>query len=146
MLVKKIMTPNVEVLSPAATIREAAAKMKSLDVGAIPIQDNGNTIGIVTDRDIAIRAVADGRDPNKVKVSEVMTSGVTYCHEDDDIDRLREIMEEGQIRRVPVLDRNERLVGIVSLGDLALAAKNEEEEELSGEVLKEVSRPGNSTK
>ncbi len=138
MQLKDIMTRDVEVVSPDATLKEAAEKMKSLDVGVIPVCDGERLVGMLTDRDITIRATAEGRDPNTTKVSETMTPDVAYCYEDQDIAAAALIMEERQIRRLPILSRDKRVVGIVALGDLAVDTGDEE---LSGEVLEEVSRP-----
>ena len=144
MQVRQLMTSKVEVVPPSATLRDAAMKMKQRDIGAIPVQQNGHVIGIVTDRDITIRAVAEGLDPKATRVSDVMTEGVTVCRDSDDVDTLMEIMENQQIRRVVVLNDNDKLVGICSLGDLALAM-GESGEDASGEVLREVSRQDHPT-
>ena len=137
MKINEIMTRNVEVVQPNSVLQEAAGKMKSLNVGSLPVCDNRKLLGIITDRDIAIRAVADGRDPATTKVSETMSPDLVYCFEDQDIKDAANLMERHQIRRLPILDRNQQLVGIVSLGDLAVETKNK----LSGEVLEEVSEP-----
>lgn len=135
MLIREIMTPHVEYINPDTTIREAASKMKTLDVGILPVSENDKLVGMITDRDIAIRSCADGHDPNTQKVRDVMTKKVVYCYEDDSIENVAKVMQDHQIRRLIILNRNKRLVGICSLGDLALAAHNE----LSGEVLEKVS-------
>jgi len=112
--------------------------MKSLDVGPLPICDGERLVGMVTDRDITVRATAQGRDPNTTRVRDVMTEEVFYCFEDQEIEDAAEIMERAQIRRLVVLNRDKRLVGIVSLGDLAVETGDEE---LSGEVVRHVSEP-----
>jgi CBS domain-containing protein len=134
------MTPHVEVIHPDATLREAAQKMQTLDVGPIPVCDGDRLQGMLTDRDITIRATAQGRDPNTTRVREVMTPDIVYCFEDQDVEEAAQIMEERQIRRLVVLNRDKRLVGIVSLGDLATQTGDEEldAEELS-ETLSGVS-------
>jgi CBS domain-containing protein len=132
MQVRDVMTPHVEVIHPGATLREAAQKMKSLDVGPIPVCDGERIQGILTDRDITVRATAEGRDPNTTRVRDVMTEDVFYCFEDQDVQDAAEIMERAQIRRLVVLNRDKRLVGIVSLGDLAVYT---EDEELGSEEL-----------
>ena len=119
MKVKDIMTPHAECVSPQITLQEAALKMKALDVGTLLICDNDRLAGLVTDRDITIRATAAGCDPAKTKVLDVLTPGIAYCFDDQDADEAAELMKEKQIRRLPVLNRDKRLVGIVSLGDLA---------------------------
>ena len=120
MLLRDVMTPHVEVIHPDATLREAAQKMKTLDVGPVPVCDGDRLQGMLTDRDITIRATAEGRDPNTTRVREVMTPDVVYCFEDQDVVEAARMMEERQIRRLVILNRDKRLVGIVSLGDLAV--------------------------
>ena len=120
------MTRHVEVIHPDATLREAAQKMKTLDVGPVPVCDGERLQGMLTDRDITIRATAEGRDPNTTRVRDVMTPDMVYCFEDQDVREAARIMEERQIRRLVVLNRDKRLVGIVSLGDLATQTSDEE--------------------
>src|SRR5438270_229940 len=134
MVVREVMTPHVEVIHPDATLREAAEKMKSLDIGPIPVCDGQRLQGMLTDRDITVRATAEGRDPNSTRVRDVMTPDVVYLFEDQDVQDAARIMEQRQIRRLVVLDRDKRLVGIVSLGDLAVQT---EDDELGGEELSE---------
>jgi CBS domain-containing protein len=141
MQLKEVMTPGVEVISPEASIREAAEKMRHLDIGPLPVCDGDRLVGMLTDRDITIRAVADGRDPVTTPVREVMTSDIVYGFDDQDIQDATRLMEQYQIRRLPVLNRNKRLVGIVSLGDLAVHPGNQP---LASEVLEQVSEPGKS--
>ncbi|HEY8668436.1 MAG TPA: CBS domain-containing protein [Tepidisphaeraceae bacterium] len=136
MLLKDVMTRGVAEVPPGATLKEAAEKMRSLDVGALPVCTGEKLIGMLTDRDIAVRAVAEGCDPSRTMVSDAMTPDVTYCFEDDDVDEAARIMEEKQIRRLLVLDRNKHAVGIVSLGDIATHTRDRS---LSGEVLERVS-------
>jgi CBS domain-containing protein len=138
MIVRDIMTRDVEVIHPDSVLQEAAGKMASLDVGSLPVCDNRRLIGVVTDRDIAIRAVAAGRDPKTTKVSEAMTPELIYCFEDEGVQEAVKLMERYQIRRLPILDREKHLVGIVALGDLATEIGNDR---LSGRVLEEVSEP-----
>jgi CBS domain-containing protein len=138
MQVQDIMTPNVEVISPEATLREAAEKMSRLDVGPLPVCDGERLVGMLTDRDITVRATAQGRDPNTTPVREVMTPEVVYCFADQEVEIAAQMMERRQIRRVPVLDRDKRLVGIVALGDIALQA---EDPELAEDTLERISVP-----
>jgi CBS domain-containing protein len=138
MQLKELMTRGVETIPPEASLSEAAKKMQTHDVGALPVGREQELIGIITDRDIAIRAVASGLDPNSTKVEQVMTRGVHTCAAGSDIAEAMRLMEEKQIRRIVVSDTNDRPIGIVSLGDLALHLR----EQSSGEVLKEVSKPG----
>ena len=138
MQLRDLMTRSVQDIPPAATLKEAAEKMRSLDIGALPVCDNNQLVGMITDRDITVRAVADGRDPNQAKVRDAMTGQLAYCYEDEDVQKAVKLMEEKQIRRLPVFDRNQRLCGIVSLGDIATRTHDER---LSGEVLEQVSEP-----
>jgi CBS domain-containing protein len=137
MKLRDIETKNPEIIRPEQTICEAAKKMKELDVGMLPVCDGHRLVGAITDRDMAIRAVAEGSDPLSTKVREVMTPEIHYCFEEDDIRDAARIMEEKQIRRLPVLNDQKRLVGIVSLGDLALRS---DDEELTEEILECVSQ------
>ena len=141
MQLKEIMTPGVEVISPEATIREAAEKMRHLDIGPLPVCDGDRLIGMLTDRDITVRAVAEGRNPVTTLVREVMTPDVVYGFDDQDIQDATRLMEQYQIRRLPVLNRTRRLVGMVALADLAVHPGNRP---LAGEVLEQVSEPGKS--
>jgi CBS domain-containing protein len=118
MLLKDIMTCESVVVGPEITIRKAAEKMDDYDVGVLPVCDGGRLVGVLTDRDIVLRAIAAGRDPGSTPVREIMTARVVACYEDQDSDEAVQIMEQEQIRRLVVLDRQSRLVGIVSLGDL----------------------------
>lgn len=114
-----IMNTDVETISPDATIEEAAQQMRDGDYGVLPVGDDENLIGIITDRDIAIRAVAEGKDVD-TPVSEVMSEGVVYANEDDSVEEAAQIMSDHQIRRLPVVDSDNKLVGIVSIGDFAV--------------------------
>ncbi len=135
------MTREVDVVPPDVSIRDAAAKMKELDVGAIPVCDGQKLSGLVTDRDITLRAVAEGRDPSKTRVSDVMSSEIAYCFEDDSVEQAAKLMESKQIRRLPILDRNKQLTGIVSPGDIAVRAEGSRQKNLAGEALEEISEP-----
>jgi CBS domain-containing protein len=138
MHIGEVMTKHVEVIGPDARLREAAGKMKTLDVGLIPVCDGDKLRGTLTDRDIAVRAVAQGYDPAETKVADIMSTDLAYCFEDDEIEAALNLMEKRQIRRLPVLNRDKRLVGIVSLGDLAVHAGPKAR---LGETLEEVSQP-----
>ena len=137
MELRDVMTQRVEVIRPDATLCDAARKMRELDVGALPVCDGRRLHGMITDRDITVRAVAEGRDPRRTTVREVATSRVIYCFEDDDVREVGRTMREHQIRRIPVLDRNKRLVGIVALGDIATMS----DDRMAGDVLEGVSQP-----
>jgi CBS domain-containing protein len=137
MKVNEAMTREVRITSPEATVQRAASMMADLDVGALPVADDERLVGMITDRDIAIRGVAGGRGP-EAKVQEVMTVEVMYCFDDQDLDEVARNMAELQVRRLPVVNRQKRLVGILSLGDVALSHTPE----VVGEALSGISRPG----
>jgi CBS domain-containing protein len=118
MKVRDIMTREVRLLSPDQTIREAARLMAEVDAGALPVGENDRLVGMITDRDIVIRAVAQGR-PVDTKVAAVMSKEVLYCFDTDDLDEVSRSMGKAQVRRLPVINADKRLVGIISLGDLA---------------------------
>ncbi len=138
MHVKDIMTREVEVVSPEATLQEAARILKTHNIGSVPVCDGSRLQGMITDRDIAIRAVAEGRDPFVTLVRDVMTSEVVYGMESQSIEDAARIMEQKQIRRLVILNEEKNLVGIVSLGDLATEGENRS---LSGETLEGISQP-----
>lgn len=138
MLIKDVMTRHVDCVSPEDTIQTAACKMRDLDVGPVPVcGSDGRLAGMLTDRDITVRATADGRAPNECKVRDVMTPGVVYVYEDQDTGDAAREMREAQVRRILVLNRDKKLSGIVSLGDLAVDANKRQ----AGDVLKDVSEP-----
>lgn len=124
MIVKECMTKAVELGTPEMTLHEAAKKMRDGDFGVLPIQKNDRLVGMLTDRDIAIRCVAEGGDYRNINVGEVMTERVLYCFEDQTLDEVAQNLGENQVRRLPVVNREKRLVGILSLCDLAHAHLN----------------------
>ncbi|MCB1475397.1 MAG: CBS domain-containing protein [Hyphomicrobiaceae bacterium] len=132
------MTKDVKIVSPNHTVQDAAEIMAKIDAGVVPVGDIDKLVGMLTDRDIAIRAIARGKGPD-CKVGDVMTKDVTYCYEDETIDEVSANLGSHQIRRIPVLNRDNRLVGILSLGDLAL-----KDDDSAGEALAGISRPGGS--
>jgi CBS domain-containing protein len=136
--IKDVMTPQAEVISPDATTEEAASLMKTLDIGVLPVCDEEGLVGILTDRDLVTRVMAVTRDPKAMLVGEAMTPSVVYCFEDDEVEHAATVMAGQQIRRLPVLDRNRKLVGIVSVGDIAV---HTQDHQLTGEVLENVSQP-----
>jgi len=138
MQVKDVMTRGAECTRPDATLREAAERMKGLDVGSLPVCENDRLVGMITDRDITVRATAESLPPLLGRVRDVMTPDLIYCFEDEDVAEAARLMEEHQVRRLVVLNRDKRLVGIVSLGDLAVKTGNDE---LTGEALEQVSEP-----
>jgi CBS domain-containing protein len=139
MKVSECMTETVRTVYPSMTIRQAAQLMCELDSGALPVRDNDQLVGMISDRDIAVRAVAQGKDPNTT-VGEAMTRDIKYCYEDEDIEHVAHNMGEIQVRRLPVVNRDKRLVGIVTLSDLAAGATPR----LIGRTLDSISRPGGS--
>ncbi len=124
MIVRECMTRQVELGTPEMSLREAALKMRDGDFGSLPIFKNDKLVGMITDRDIAIRCVAEGDDIKKMKVAEVMTERVLYCFDDQSLDEVAQNLGDNQIRRLPVVDRNKKLVGILSLSDLSRAHLN----------------------
>lgn len=139
MRISDLMTRDVSVAGPEATLRDAAEQMARIDAGALPVCDGKRLLGMVTDRDIVVRGLAKGLGP-ETSVTQVMTEGVEYCFEDDDLIDVADKMSASQIRRLPVVDRDRNLIGIVSLGDVARQASPRE----SGEALEEISQPGGS--
>jgi CBS domain-containing protein len=138
MQVSDVMTCNAECIAPEATIQKAAQRMKELDVGSLPVCESDRLIGVLTDRDIAIRCVAQGHDPKSQRVRDAMTPQVHYCFEDNEVAAAAELMRDKQVRRLPVLNRDKRMVGIVTLGDLAVEDGNEQ---LAGHALEGISEP-----
>ena len=139
MRVSEVMTRGVQCVRPADSIRDAARKMRDLDVGPVPVcGDNDKLAGMLTDRDITIRAVAEGKDPGNTKVQDVMTSDIHYVFEDQDVAEAAKQMKDRQVRRLVVLNRDKRMVGIVSLGDLAVETADRD---IAGKTLEEVSQP-----
>jgi CBS domain-containing protein len=138
MKVREAMTRDVRLVKPDQPISEAARLMAELDIGALPVEENDRLVGMITDRDIAVRAVAAGRGPDTA-VREIMSREIKYCFEDQSIDEVTQNMGELRIRRLPVLTRDKRLIGILSLGDLAIDEGARDE---AGEALGGISRPG----
>lgn len=136
MLVKDVMHRNVEWVDPGLTIRDAAQMMRDQQIGCLPVGENDRVVGMVTDRDICCRAVAEGRDPS-TPVREVMSQGITWVFEDQDLSEAAQVMEEKQLHRLPIMSREKRMVGMLAFADLGLHAPHE----LAGEVLEAVSRP-----
>lgn len=136
MLVSELMTRDVRLAAPDDTIEQAATMMGEVDAGAIPVGENDRLVGMITDRDIAVRAVAQGKAP-QTKVREVMSADVKYCFEDEAIEDVARNMGDIQVRRLPVLSRDKRLVGIVSLGDLAVEHATQ-----ASAALSDISEPG----
>ena len=138
--IKELMSPDVRVISPDETIREAAQHMLKGNFGMMPVGENDRMIGSISDRDIAIRAVAGGKDSG-TKVREVMSEGIYWAYEDDSVAEVAKLMSEHQIRRMPIVNADKRLVGIVALGDFAVDSA---EIAIAGEALAEISQPSSS--
>lgn len=138
MHLKELMTRDFKAVAKDATVREAAELMRDLDIGILPVLEENQLVGTVTDRDITIRATASGMAPSETPVSSIMSAGVVFGHEDDDEEVAARLMEQKQLRRLFVLNREDRCVGVVSLGDLAVRSHNPQ---LGAEVLHDVSQP-----
>ena len=136
--VADIMTTDVQVVEPQDTLRHAATLMQTLDIGALPVCDGQRLLGMVTDRDIAIYGVAEGLNPDEACVSDVMTETVEVCTAQQDTEEVMRLMGDKQVRRLPVVDTDHHVVGIVSLGDLALRQPGHVDQ-----MVREVSEPGN---
>jgi CBS domain-containing protein len=137
MQISEAMSTDVRIANPNQSIREAAAMMGEIDAGVLPVGENDRLVGMITDRDIAIRAVAAGKGPD-TRIRDIMSKEVSYCFEDDDVDDVAQTMADAKLRRLPVLNRGKRLVGIVSLGDIAMVDGPAN----AGEALCGISEPG----
>lgn len=137
MKVSDVMTRDVRTVSPDATIQHAAEIMAKLDAGIVPVGEKDRLVGMITDRDIAVRAVAKGKGP-KTKVRDAMTADIKYCFDDQELDEAVKNMGAIQVRRLPVINRAKRLVGILSLGDVAVEGNGED----TSETLSRISQPG----
>ncbi len=134
---KDLMSRDVKVVSPDMSIQDAAKQMREGDFGMLPVGENDRMIGTITDRDIAMRAVAEGKD-SSTKVRDVMSEGIDWVFEDETVEDAAKMMSQRQVRRLPVVDRNKRLVGIVALGDFAVESS---EIRPAAEALSEISKP-----
>jgi CBS domain-containing protein len=137
MKVSEVMTRDVIVVSPDQGIADAARMMAECDAGALPVGENDRLIGVITDRDIAIRAVAEHKSPD-TKVREIMSEEVLYCYDDEEVEKVAKNMAENQVRRLPVVNRDKRLVGIVAIADVARGAKAD----TAGKTVAGISKPG----
>ena len=137
MRIQDVMTAEVSFVRPDTPILEIARKMRDGDLGATPVVEDERLVGMVTDRDVVVRVVAEGGDIRTTTARDAMSPGILYCFVDDSVEAVLENMGDQQIRRLPVVDRQKRLVGVVSLGDLALSGKRK----AAGEALQEISEP-----
>jgi len=137
MQLREMMTKPVEMITPQASLVDAARKMLIQDVGSLPVCEDEKLVGIITDRDITIRAIANGLDPAKTEVQEVMSHDVVSCGDNSDVEDACRLMQEQQVRRLVVTDEKSSPIGIVSIGDMALQMR----EEQAGEILRDVSQP-----
>ena len=138
MICSEIMTKNPECCLPSDTVMKAAQLMKSEDVGPIPIvadKDGKKLTGIVTDRDLAIKVIAEARDPNTTRLADVMTDNVVSCKDSDDVDKVLKLMEDNQVRRIPVVGNNDQLLGIIAQADVATKLANG----ATGKVVEQIS-------
>ncbi|HEX8437645.1 CBS domain-containing protein [Archangium sp.] len=138
MKIRDVMTPDAVAAHPETTLMAAAEMMRLLNVGSLPVIEGERVIGIVTDRDIVVRGLALGFNPRSASVADVMTRNVVTCSADDDVEEVAQQMRDLQVRRLLVVDERERLLGIVSLGDLAMGM---EDQALAGRVLEGISEP-----
>lgn len=136
MKVQDVMTQDVTMAAPQTTLQQAACMMRDMDIGALPVGENDRLVGMITDRDIAVRAVAAGKSPHSA-VADIMTRDIKYCYCDQDLDEVTDNMADIQLRRLAVLDRDKRLVGILALGDIAISSDND----CATEALAGISRP-----
>jgi len=143
MKAREIMTANPRTVTPDTNLPEVARLMQSEDVGIVPVVDAGGSrqlVGVVTDRDIALRVVGEGRDPNAVRVSDVMSTNVRTCREDDSVDQVMDVMGQEQVRRIPIVDERGSLVGIVAQADVVLQASSDKKAERTVEKISQPNR------
>lgn len=138
MKLKEIMSSDVEVIHPGDTLQTAAQKMRDRDIGFLPVCEDDRLIGVLSDHDVVVRALAEGMDSQSIVGRDVVTSPAIYCYDDQNVDEAAKLMHDNQIRRLVVLSRGDkRMVGVVSLGDLAVNV----DDKLSGDVLQSISEP-----
>jgi CBS domain-containing protein len=143
MNVSEIMTTDFEMIDSTTTLVETAEKMKLLNVGFLPVKEGTRLIGLLTDRDIVVRGVAQDLDPKTTAVKDIISSEIIYCYDDDSVEDAARLMEDNQVRRLIVVDHDQRPVGIVSIGDIAVKSG---QEQLAGEILERVSEPAASVR
>ena len=135
MQIRDVMTVGIEAIRPEASVQTAAEKMRDFNIGFLPVWDGKKLVGMLTDRDVTVRAVASGL-PSDIPVRELMTPDIVFCYDDQTLDEARQLMQEHRIRRLPVLDEKKQLVGVISLDDLAAV-----DQRLAGKILERVSEP-----
>lgn len=138
MKVNEIMTSDFEKIASTSSLFEAAQRMKLSNIGFLPVQEGDKLIGLLTDRDLVIRGLAEGLDPRSTPVKEIISSDIVYCYEDESVEDAARLMEDNQVRRLIVVDHHQTPVGIVSIGDIAVKSG---QEQLAGEILERVSEP-----
>lgn len=138
--VKDVMTAECQWIAPDTTCAEAARLMRDEDIGFLPVGESDRLIGMVTDRDIVVRCTAEGKDPSKTHVKQVMTMKTFYCYDDESVDEVCENMGDIQVRRLPVVNRDKKLVGVISLGDVAQAAAKAKVGEAQQQITADVSQ------
>ncbi len=136
MQVREVMTPEVDLINPSTTLIEAARLMRDDDVGALPIGSNDRLVGMLTDRDLVIRGLAQGKDGQTATASEVMSEGILYCFDDQEVEDAATVMRDHQVRRLAVVNRDKRLVGMVSLGDISTKGPSQ----TAAQTLEEISK------
>jgi CBS domain-containing protein len=136
MQVRELMSSDIEVIAPDTTIQDAARRMRDADVGALPVGDNDQLIGIITDRDIVVRGVAEGKADGNATVRDVLTDDLTFCFEEDDVGDAANLMADRQVRRLPVLSADKKLVGMVALADIS-----RRDVDAGGAALGDISQP-----
>lgn len=137
MQVRELMSSDIEVIAPDTTLQDAARRMRDSDVGALPVGENENLVGVVTDRDIVVRGVAEGKADADATVRDVLTEDLTFCFEDDDIEVAASLMADRQVRRLPVLNADRKLVGMLALADIS-----RKDIDAGGAALEDISQPG----
>ncbi len=140
MQVKDAMTPHAEWISPEMSLKDVAQILRDKAIGCLPVGENDRLIGIITDRDITYRGVAVGADPNKTTARDVMSKGITWCFDDQAIDDAARLMEQKEIHHLPVLSRQKRMVGLLSMGDIALRSNQKLYREICKLAARDASR------
>ena len=141
--IKDVMSPNFKFMAPDSPVSEVAQQMRDMDCGFMPLAENDKMVGMITDRDITIRAVAEGKNPAECQARDVMTAKTYYCYDDQDVEEVCNNMGEIQVRRLPVVNRDKRLVGVVSMGDLAQAASRPNVGQTQQQITAQVAEKNN---